>query len=78
MTALEETYWIAKCHDSPLPTQRIEAQLAQIAQFLHNVNVKKQDRKGLTDFMLWFKKKPEAPENVDQKIRSMFGINKGK
>jgi hypothetical protein len=79
MSSAEETYWIARHALEPLPTQQIVMHLAQIAQYIQNVNVtKKQDRGKLTDFMLFFKKKPEVQESVDQKIRSMFGINKDK
>ena len=79
MTALEETYWIAKAAEAPLPTQQLVMHLAQIAMWIQHVNVsKKQDRGKLTDFMLFFKKKETAPDSVDQKIRSLFGIFKDK
>ena len=79
MTALEETYWHAKCAETPLPTQQLVMHLAQIAQWIQMVNTsKKQDRGRLTDFMLFFKKKATDEESMDQRIRSMFGIVKDK
>jgi len=78
MSAAEETYWIARHELEPLPTQQIVMHLAQIAQYIQNVNAKKQDRGKLTDFMLFFRKKTNVQENVDQNIRAMFGINKDK
>ena len=78
MSALEETYWHAKCADTPLPTQQIVMHLAQIAQYIQNVNAKKQDRGKLTDFMLFFKKKVTTEDSIDQKVRLLFGIPKDK
>jgi hypothetical protein len=78
MSSAEETYWIARHELEPLPTPQIIMHLAQIAQYIQNVNAKKQDRGKLTDFMLFFKKKTNVQENVDQNIRAMFGINKDK
>lgn len=78
MTALEETYWHAKCADTPLPTQQIVMHLAQIAMWIQHVNTKQQDRGTLTDFLLFFRKKPVPQENVDQNILSMFGKMKDK
>ena len=79
MSALEETYWHAKCAETPLPTQQLVMHLAQIAQYIQNVNVsKKQDRGKLTDFMLFFKKKAGTQDSVDQNIRALFGISKDK
>jgi len=73
MTALEETYWLAKCAETPLPTQRLEMHLAQIALLIHDVNVTKaQDRGKLTDFLLFFKKRQTPQENVDQEILNVF------
>ena len=77
MSALEETYWHAKCAGTPLPTQQLVMHMAQIAMWIQHVNVsKKQDRGKLTDFLLFFKKK--EPKSVDQDIRSFFGISKDK
>ena len=79
MTALEETYWHAHCAEKPLPTQQIVMHLAQIAQYIQMVNCsKKEDRGKLTDFLLFFKKKPDDPGSMDQRIRSVFGITKDK
>jgi hypothetical protein len=79
MTALEETYWIAKAAEAPLPTQQLVMHLAQIAMWIQHVNVsKKQDRGKLTDFLLFFKKKESTEDSVDYKIRSLFGISKDK
>jgi hypothetical protein len=78
MSAAEETYWIARHEFEPLPTQQIVMHLAQISMWIQNVNAKKQDRGKLTDFMLHFRKKTNVQENVDQNIRSVFGINKDK
>jgi hypothetical protein len=74
MSALEETYWIAKAAEAPLPTQQIVMHLAQIAMWIQHVNVsKKSDRGKLTDFLLFFKKKVTVQPDVDQNILSMFG-----
>ena len=79
MSALEETYWIAKVAETPLPTQQLVTHLAQIAMWIQHVNVsKKQDRGKLTDFLLFFKKKAPEQDNIDQDIRSHFGIPKDK
>jgi hypothetical protein len=76
MSALEETYWHAKCAETPLPTQQLVMHLAQIAQYIQMVNAKKEDRGKLTDFMLFFKKKTTGQGSMDQRIRSAFGISK--
>ena len=72
MTALEETHWHAHCAEKPLPTQQIIMHLAQIAQYIQNVNAKKEDRGVLTDFMLFFKKRQTPQDNVDQEILNVF------
>ncbi len=73
MSALEETYWVAKYSEAPLPTEQIVAHLAQIAMWIQHVNVKQKDRGKLTDFMLYFKKKIVVQKNVGQDVRSFFG-----
>jgi len=73
MSALEETYWHAKCAETPLPTQQLVMHLAQIAQYLQMVNAKKEDRGKLTDFLLFFKKRQTPQKNVDQEILNVFG-----
>lgn len=76
MSALEETYWHAKCADTPLPTQQIVMHLAQVAQRIWNANITKQkDWRPLNDFLL-FRKKTTDQESIDQRIRTAFGIFK--
>ena len=78
MTALEETYWHAHCAEKPLPTQQLVMHIAQVAQYIQMVNVKKDDRGKLTDFLLFFRKKVTAQPEVDQNILSFFGKSKEK
>ena len=72
MSAAEETHWQAYAQDEPFAATRIDAHLAQIAQLLFNTQVKKQDRRSLTDFMLFYRKPVKAQDDVDDNIRSMF------
>ena len=69
MTALEETHWIARCREKPFWPQRLEIGLAQIVQYIHNTNVKKQ--RPLTDFLL-FREKPKPQGDSQQTIRENF------
>ena len=78
MSAREEMTWMAKCRDKPLPTQQIVHHLAQIAQFIHMVNVDKKDRKPMSDFLLYFREKIKPQNDVDTSIRSFFGLTKDK
>jgi hypothetical protein len=72
MSALEETYWIAKAAEAPLPTQQIVTHLAQIAMWIQHVNVsKKSDRGKLTDFLLFWKK-PTQQGDSNATLRSNF------
>ena len=72
MSAAEETHWIAYAQDEPFAATRIDAHLAQIAQLLFNTQVKKQDRRSLTDFMLFYRKPVKAQDDVDGGVRSFF------
>ena len=72
MSALEETYWMAYSQEEPFQATRTDAHLAQIAQLLFNTQVKKQDRRSLTDFMLFYRKKVKAQDDVDGGVRSFF------
>jgi len=72
MTAAEETMWFAYHQDHPIGPDRIEAHLAQIAQLLFNVNAKKQDRRKLTDFILFYRKQVKAPEDSADSIGTFF------
>ena len=77
MSALEESYWIARCKEKPFTDARIELALAQVAQLIHNSNVtKKQHTKSLLDFLPFYKKPAEDQGDVEQDIRSVFGILK--
>jgi hypothetical protein len=79
MTALEETYWYARCKDKPFTDSRIEIALAQIAQLIHNSNVsKKQQTKPLLAFLPFYKKQIEVQDDVTQDVRSFFGVKKDK
>jgi hypothetical protein len=72
MSAAEEVFWIARHAIEPLPTQQFVMHLAQIAQYIQNVNVDKKDRGKLTDFMLFFKKKPTQQGDSNATLRSNF------
>ena len=80
MSAQEEMTWIARCRDTPLPTQQIVAQLAQIAMYLFYLNHKTPaPRKGyqppdrsLSDFMLFYRKRVSAQEDVEDQLLSTF------
>ena len=73
MTALEETHWMAIYRDEPWGHMRTDAALAQIAQLLFNVNAKKQDRRPLTDFMLYFRKKLKPQDDITRNVLAHFG-----
>ena len=74
MTAAEEAMWIALYRNEPWGDERRDMGDAQIAQILYNSQVKKEDRKKLTDFLPFYRK-PAKPkdENVNQSIRNIFG-----
>ena len=57
---------------------RADIRTAQISQILFNQQVKKQDRKKLTDFLPFYRKKATVDENVDSKLLTAFGMIKGK
>ena len=59
--------------ENPIGPTHSDAHLAQIAQLLFNVNAKKQDRKPLTDFMLFYKKPAHVQKDVTDNVRSFFG-----
>jgi len=73
MTAAEETHWQALFREEPFGYTRSDMASAQIAQLLFNVNAKKQDRRKLTDFMLFYRKPSKVQENVADNVRSFFG-----
>lgn len=72
LMALEEIYWIAFDQEEPFGPARLELSLARIAQLIQNVNSKKQDRKPLTDFLPFYRKRAKVDENVDSKLLSVF------
>jgi len=74
MTAAEEAMWICVYRTDPWGDERADMRSAQISQILYNTNVKKEDRKKLTDFLPFYRK-PAKPkdENVNQSIRNIFG-----
>ena len=59
--------------EQPIGPTRNDAALAQVSQLLFNTQVKKQDRKPLTDFMLFYRKPSKVQENVTDNVRSFFG-----
>lgn len=69
MTAAEETMWMAYYREQPFGDYRADVRSGQIAQLLHNSNVKKKDMKPLDEFIL-FKPKPK-PKVVTQ-AREVF------
>jgi hypothetical protein len=72
MSAAEEVFWIARHAVEPLPTQQIVMHLAQISMWIQNVNAAKNDRGKLTDFMLFFEKKPTQQGDSNATLRSNF------
>ena len=72
MTAYEETLWMGLYKSDPWGYMRTDAGLGQISQLLFNTQAKKQDRRPLTDFMLYFRKPIKAQPDVDQNIRGFF------
>ena len=78
MLAAEETMLLAYYKEDPWGDHRMDMGLGQIAQILFNQNVKQQDRKKLTDFMPFFRKKATVDENVDQKLKDRFSLLMGK
>jgi len=73
MTAAEETHWQALYREEPFGYTRSDMAAGQIVQMLHNTNVKQQDRKKLTDFLLFYRKPSVVQEDVADNVRSFFG-----
>ena len=73
MTAAEETSWLAYYAEEPFGAYRSDVMMAQIAQLLHNVNVKKDKQKKLTDFLPFYKKQIKEDPDVSTKVRDIFG-----
>jgi len=72
MAAAEEDMWIARSYTEPFLARRMEVYLAQIAQWIYNVNAGKNSRK-LEDFMLFRPKVVKPVQQLDTKnIRSNF------
>jgi len=78
MTAAEENHWMAFYKDTPFPDKRMDVGLAQIAQILFNQNVKKPDRKSLSDFIPFYRKPIKKDKNVDANLLSAFSKFKEK
>lgn len=72
MSALEETYWLALYRAEPWGDLRADYRSAQIAQLLFNQNVKRDQRRQLSDFMPFFRKKATVDENVGDKLKDRF------
>ena len=74
MSALEETYWVARYRDNPFGDHRADVRNAQVLQMLYSVNAgKKSERKKLSDFMPFFRKRVKPDEQVTDSVRSVFG-----
>lgn len=74
MSALEETYWHARCIEKPFTDARLEYAIAQVAQLIYNTNVaKKQQAKPLLAFLPFYKKRVQVDDSVEDDIKSMFG-----
>ena len=73
MSALEETYWQAYYQDDPFGDHRADLRSAQITHMLHLVNSsKKSERKKLTDFLPFYRKKATVDEDVSTSILNRF------
>ena len=73
MTAAEEASWICLYRKEPWGDDRRDMGDAQIAQILYNTNVKKEDRKKLTDFLPFYRKPVKKDPDVNTSIRNIFG-----
>ena len=69
---------MAHYRDDPWGESRADIRSAQVSQILFNKEVKPQDRKKLTDFMPFYRKKATVDENVDTSLLQRFGMIKGK
>jgi len=74
MSALEETYWVAFNRVSPIGEYRADVRNAQVLNMMYSINAgKKAQKKSLTDWMPFFKKRVHVDEAVAEKTRSLFG-----
>lgn len=74
MSALEEAYWMAYEKDDPFGDYRQDVRNAQVLHMLYSINAgKKSEKKKITDFMPFFRKRVQPDENVTSKVRSLFG-----
>jgi len=74
MSALEETYWMARYQDQPFGDHRADLRSAQLLKMTYDINAgKKAPKKTITDFLPFFRKRVKADENVTQNVRSLFG-----
>lgn len=74
MSALEESYWVAYYQDDPFGDHRGDIRSAQICQMLYAINAgKRSERKKLSDFLPFYRKKAKVDENITDSVRSVFG-----
>ena len=74
MSALEETHWIAYYRDDPWGDYRSDVRNAQVLNMMYSINSgKKAQKRTLTDWMPFFKKRVQVDEAVAEKTRSLFG-----
>ena len=74
MSALEETYWQAYYQEvGPFGDHRADLRNAQLLQLIYSVNAgKKGERKKLTDWLPFYRKKAEEDPDVSTKLRDRF------
>jgi len=72
LTAAEEAHWIAYYRDEPFGAHRTDLGFGQICQILWNSNVKKEDARGLSDFLPFYRKPIKKDPDVDKSVRSVF------
>jgi hypothetical protein len=73
MSALEEAYWMAYEKEDPFGDYRADVRNAQVLHMLYSINAgKKSEKKKITDFMPFFRKRVQKDEHVTTKVRSLF------
>jgi len=74
MSALEETYWLARFKDNPWGDHRADIRNAQVLQLLYNVHAsKKAPKKQLSDWLPFHRKRIKEDPDVSTKVRDLFG-----
>lgn len=73
MLAAEETLLMSYYREDPWGDHRADIRSAQVCQILWNSNCsKKENRKKITDFLPFYRKKATVDENVGDKLKDRF------